>query len=201
VSIEEPHPLSIEEPYTLSIDVQSINVEVIEVHQNDGSEHKSHNINLKVFNFENHSFESLEHRIGERFSDIILDELLKREKTLQGKREDHREDEDMTTLTYSLRLSIRGMRSAPMGSGEEEYYKQLAPVIIVQGSIEYSDSPEHFLAHIRVLFVNAELTFTPIMISQVNFRYEQMRTVAESEAAKIYRAIEDYFGQVTEEAK
>jgi len=94
---------------------------------------------IRVYHFDNFSFEASQQRLGERFSGLILNNLLnmslnaKRNMSLNAKR-------DMTQV-----IPMRS--STPVKIMKE--YEELAPYISINGFIEDKDK-DTFIVHVRV---------------------------------------------------
>lgn len=137
---------------------------------------------LKVYDFRNFGPTAKDEELGERFSEMILDYLLK--KQLDVKKADLYEDDAITRMFIDVR---RDPETPPDWIAEA---RKLAPVIIVYG---YADSVQgnNISVQIRVNRIDARLQETPLINRSVSLLRNQtnIESTVHSVGEEIYLAV------------
>jgi hypothetical protein len=139
---------------------------------------------VKVYDFQNYGTVEQEAQTGERFSGLILDNLLHR--NLDAKAISERPPEEL--------IHIEATRGEQYPHIIDEFYG-LGPFISITGYVESGDNG-NFLTHVRVMGVNAKQEVKTLMVEELEVPRDQegMRTNAVAISEVIYRTIESYIG-------
>lgn len=167
-------------------------------------------IKLKVFNFANYSEAAKASHIGERFSGLILDQLVKLD--MQS-----RADFIDTLLERSLHIFM--YRGGPPAE-DIAYLNELAPAVLVQGYVEDAAAQSDFRAHTRVNFIDRRVTtyelgnmlkrddrgrldiaISPLFAETVDFSIGDMERHAKDQATEIYASILASWAELANESE
>ena len=167
-------------------------------------------IKLKVFNFSNYSEAAKASHIGERFSGLILDELVKRDMQSRVAFID-------TLLKRSLDIFM--YRNGPP-TKDIAYLNELAPAVLVQGYVEDAPGQPDFRAHTRVNFIDRrvtthelgnmlkhdgkegfDITLSPLFVETVDFSIGDMERYAKDHATEIYASIAASWAELANESE
>lgn len=132
---------------------------------------------LRVYNFNNYGESAENEKIGERFSEMILQALLQNEiNAIKGDREQ--------------------IEIIPGRSGENAFlkreYQYLAPLIMITGSV--IDSGDKFTAYVRVTSINRSASLRLLMASgyKVEKKINKMESVADIATKQIIASLEKF---------
>jgi hypothetical protein len=144
------------------------------------------NWKIQVYHFENWGRTLDEDKIGQRFSGLILDELLRLDLTANAA--------DEPPPAGLIRDIIATRMPTPAKVDEE--YKEKAPFISVAGFVEEEGTNE-FVVHVRVSAIDSDLRILTVLVDEIKLSKtrKEMDSVAKSLAERIYQKVMEFVAQ------